>query len=137
MNSEVKIDKSEARRVVLNETRIIAVGEAVCVALMLAVFALLGRFDLQAALGGVFGGILAVANFFFMAVGASQAMDRAAAQDVRGGQKQVKNSYSLRMIALFVILFALVKSGLCNALACVLPLAFVRIIITVAEFFRK
>ena len=72
-----------------------------------------------------------------MAVSASQAIDRAANQDVKGGQKQVKSSYSLRMIALFVILFALVKSGLCNALASVLPLAFVRIIITIAEFFRK
>lgn len=133
----VKIDKAEERRVVLHETAIIAIGEAVCVILMIGVFALLGRFSLQVALGGFFGGLLATANFFFMAVSASQAMTRAANQDVKGGQKQVKNSYSLRMIALFVILFALVKSGLCNALASVLPLAFVRIIITIAEFFRK
>ena len=37
----------------------------------------------------------------------------------------------------FMLLFALVKSGACNALASVLPLYFVRITITVAEFFRK
>lgn len=134
MNPETRQD---ARQVVLRETGIIAVGEAAGVILMIAVFALLGRFSLQVVLGGFFGGLLATANFFFMAVSASQAMDRAANQDVRGGQKQVKSSYSLRMIALFVILFALVKSGLCNALASVLPLAFVRITITVAEFFRK
>ena len=128
---------SESKKTVLRETRTIAIGEAIGVILMIGVFALLGHFNMQVVLGGFFGGLLAVANFFFMAVGASQAMERAANQDVQGGQKQVKNSYTLRMIALFVILFALVKSGLCNALASVLPLVFVRITITIVEFFRK
>lgn len=138
MEPEIKVSgKNEARRVVLKETAKIAAGEAICVAVMIAVFALLGRFGLPVLLGGVAGGLLAVANFFFMAMGASQAMDKAAGQDVKGGQKQIKTSYTLRMIVLFVILFALVKSGACNALASVLPLFFVRITITVAEFFRK
>lgn len=138
MEPEIKAnDKTEARRVVLQETGKIAVGEAICVAVMVAVFALLGRYSLQVLLGGIAGGILAILNFFFMAVAASQAMDKAAQQDVKGGQKQIKLNYSLRMIVLFVILFALVKSGACNALASVLPLFFVRITITVAEFFRK
>ena len=65
------------------------------------------------------------------------AADKAVNQDVKGGQKQIKLSYFIRMIAIFVILFACVKSGLCNALASVLPLLFVRPVITVAEFFRK
>lgn len=138
MEPEIKAnDKNEARRVVLQETGKIAVGEAICVAVMVAVFALLGRYSLQVLLGGIAGGILAILNFFFMAVAASQAMDKAVQQDVKGGQKQIKLNYSLRMIVLFVILFALVKSGACNALASVLPLFFVRITITVAEFFRK
>lgn len=138
MEPEIKAnDKTEARRVVLQETTRIAVGEAICVAVMVAVFALLGRYSLQVLLGGIAGGILAILNFFFMAVAASQAMDKAVQQDVKGGQKQIKLNYTLRMIVLFVILFALVKSGACNALASVLPLFFVRITITVAEFFRK
>lgn len=138
MEPEIKAnDKTEARRVVLKETTKIAIGEAICVAVMVAVFALLGHYSLQVLLGGIAGGILAILNFFFMAVAASQAMDKAVQQDVKGGQKQIKLNYSLRMIVLFVILFALVKSGACNALASVLPLFFVRITITVAEFFRK
>ena len=40
-------------------------------------------------------------------------------------------------VVLFVILFALVKSGLCDVLATVLPLLFVRPILFVADFFRK
>ena len=127
----------DSRKVVYHETAIVAVGELICVALMLAVYALLSRFDSTVLLGGIIGLLLAVLNFFFMAVGASLAVDKAANQDVAGGKKQIKASYAARMAAIFVILFVFVKSGLCNALASVLPLAFVRPIITVAEFFRK
>lgn len=127
----------DSRKIVYRETGIIAVGEAVCLAVMLAVYALLGFFDLKVLLGGIIGTLLAILNFFFMAVGASMAVDRAANQDVKGGKRQIKLSYSMRMLILFIILFACVKSGLCNALASVLPLAFVRPVITIAEFFRK
>ena len=127
----------ESRKIVFHETGIIAIGEVICLALMLAVYALLGRFSREVLLGGIIGALLAVLNFFFMAMGASMAADKAVNQDVTGGQKQIKLSYFIRMIAIFVILFACVKSGLCNALASVLPLLFVRPVITVAEFFRK
>lgn len=127
----------ESRKIVFHETGIIAIGEVICLALMLAVYALLGRFSREVLLGGIIGALLAVLNFFFMAMGASMAADKAVNQDVKGGQKQIKLSYFIRMIAIFVILFACVKSGLCNALASVLPLLFVRPVITVAEFFRK
>lgn len=127
----------ESRKIVFHETGIIAIGEVICLALMLAVYALLGRFSREVLLGGIIGALLAVLNFFFMAMGASMAADKAVNQDVKGGQKQIKLSYFIRMIAIFVILFACVKSGLCNALASALPLLFVRPVITVAEFFRK
>lgn len=127
----------ESRRVVLHETGIIAIGEAVCLALMLGIFALAGHFSRAVLLGGAIGALLAILNFFFMAMGASMAADKAVNQDVKGGQAQIKLSYTLRMIAIFAILFVCVKSGLCNALSSVLPLIFVRPIIMVAEFFRK
>ena len=46
-------------------------------------------------------------------------------------------SYAGRLAMIFVILFACVKSGLCNVFAIVIPLLFVRPTITIAEFFRK
>lgn len=138
MNPEIKQnDRAGARRVVLHETGVIAIGVVVLTGIMVGVFALLGRFSMQVLLGGVAGAVLAILNFFFMAVNASQAIDKAANQDVKGGQKQLKMNYGLRMIVLFVILFALVKGGICNPLSSVLPLAFVRPVITIAEFFRK
>ncbi len=127
----------DSRKFVFKETALIAAGQILCVAVMIGVFALLGHYDRSVLLGGIFGGILAVLNFFFMAVGATLAADKAENQNVKGGQATIQASYLVRMVVLCVILFALVKSGLCNVIAAVLPLAFTRPIISIGEFFRK
>lgn len=127
----------DSRKIVFRETAIIAVGEVICVAVMMGIFALLGKFDISVLLGGVFGGVLAILNFFFMAVGASLAADKAEKQNVKGGQGIIKSSMLIRYVVLFIILFALGKSELCNLIALVLPIVFVRPVLSVGEFFRK
>ena len=127
----------DSRKIVFKETAIIAVGVIICTAVMLGIFALIGKFDRGVVLGGIFGCILAILNFFFMAVGASLAADKAEKQDVKGGKGIVQTSMLLRYVFLFVILFALGKSGICNLFALVIPLVFVRPVLTVGEFFRK
>ena len=127
----------DSRKIVFKETAVIAVGEVICVAAMIGVFALLGRLDLSVVLGGSFGGVLAILNFFFMAVGVNIAADKAEKQDVKGGQATIKGSYMLRMIGMFVVLFAFAKSGLCNVIALVVPLVFSRFTLTLQEFFRR
>jgi hypothetical protein len=104
---------------------------------MIGICVLLGVYSQPVLLGGIFGGILAVLNFFFMAVSTMMAADKAEQQNVKGGQLTVQLSFLLRMGLLFIILFALIKSGLCNSLAAVLPLVFTRPILFVGEFFRK
>ena len=127
----------DSRKIVYRETGIVVIGQVICLAVMYVVFALLGYFDRSVLLGGLIGTVLSVGNFFFMAVGASLAADKAVKQDVKGGTALMKGSYTLRLLVIFLILFACVKGGLCNAFASVIPLVFVRPIITVAEFFRK
>ena len=127
----------DSRKYVLKETAIVAIGQALCVGVMIGIFALLGKFDTSVWLGGIAGGVLAAANFFFMAISASVAADKAVAQDVKGGQLTMRLSYMARLAVIFIILFALVKSGLCNVITAVLPLAFTRPVLFVAEFFRK
>lgn len=127
----------EDRKFILKETAIVSLGVGACVAVMIGIFALLGYFDWKVLVGGIIGGVLAVANFFFMAIGASLAADKAEKQDVKGGQALVRNSYMLRIIVLFVILFACAKGGIANPIALVLPLVFVRPVLTLAEFFKK
>ena len=127
----------DSRKFVLKETLIVTLGEALCVAAMMGIFALLGKFDRTVLLGGILGGLVAVGNFFFMAVSAMLAADKAQKQDVKGGQAVMNSSYPLRMIVMAVVLFAGVKSGLCNVFALVIPLVFVRPVLMIGEFFRK
>lgn len=127
----------DSRKIVLKETAIVSIGVAACVTVMIGVFALLGYLDIKVILGGIVGGMLAILNFFFMAIIASLAADKAAQQDVEGGQKMLRGSYPIRLLLLAVILFACAKSGIFNVIALVLPLLFVRPTLTIAEFFRK
>ena len=127
----------DSRKIALRETGIIAIGEAIGVGLMISVFALLGKYDTAVLLGGITGGIIAVANFFSMAVITTLAADRAEAQDVEGGKKMVQASYPIRMLVLAAALFLCAKSGFFNVVALVIPLVFVRPTITLAEFFKK
>ena len=127
----------DSRKIVLKETAIVSIGVAICTAAMIGIFALLGYFDLKVLWGGIAGGLLSVLNFFFMAIIASLAADKAEQQDAAGGKKMLQSSYPIRLLLLAVILFACAKSGVFNVIALVLPLLFVRPALTIAEFFRK
>lgn len=128
---------TESRKIVLKQTALITTGEVVCVALMCGVYALIGKLSLSVVLGGLVGLVLATANFFFMAVVATLAADKAQAQDVEGGKKLMKSSYPIRILVLAGLLILCAKSGFFDVVALVLPLLFVRPILTIAEFFNK
>ena len=128
---------TESRKIVFKETALIAVGELICVAIMCGVYAIIGKFTLSVVLGGLVGLLVATGNFFFMAVAATLAADKAEAQDVEGGKKLMKGSYPIRMLVMAGVLILCAKSGFFDVLALVLPLLFVRPILTIAEFFRK
>lgn len=127
----------DPRKIVFQETAIVAVGVLICTAAMVGVFALMGCFNTGVVLGAIVGAVLATGNFLFMAIGASLAADKAEAQDVKGGQNLLQLSMLLRYAVLFIVLFACGKSGMFNLIALVLPLVFVRPTLTIAEFFRK
>lgn len=124
-------------KIVCRETSIIAAGVAICTAIMFAVYFLLGKGNTSVLLGCLAGAAISIGNFFFMALGAGLAADKAEAQDVKAGQLLVRNAYLLRLVALFAILLACAKSGLFNLFALALPLAFIRPTLAVSEFFRK
>lgn len=127
----------DVRKFVLKETRIITIGECIGVAAMWGIYALLGHFDRTVLLGGIVGAVISILNFFFMAMSADMAADRAVSQDVKGGKKLMQSFMMTRMLVIFVVLIAFAKSGLCDPLAMVIPFVMVRPTITVAEFFRK
>jgi len=128
---------TDSRKLVFKETAFIAIGELICVALMCGVYALLGKFSIRVVLGGLVGLLVATGNFFALAVVATLASDKAEAGDPASGQKLMRSSYPIRLLVMAGVLILCAKSGFFDVIALVLPLVFVRPILTIAEFFRK
>lgn len=126
-----------SHKYVFKETGLVLLGVSVLSALMVGIFALVGYYDTTVLLGAAVGAALAVLNFFAMALGTSLAADKAEKQDVKGGQALVQMSYIGRMVILFIALIVCAKSGLFHPLAMVIPLVFVRPVLSVAEIFKK
>ncbi len=130
------------RKFILRETALLALGELICSAAIIGVFAILGYFSYKVIVGAVIGSLLAVGNFFFMAITSNAVADRTIAQGegedtVKQGKAAMKSSYGIRMLIIGVLLFVFAKSGHCNVIAMVCPLFLIFPIITVIEFFRK
>ena len=127
----------KSRSYVFRQTAAVALGQAVCTAAMVGIFALLGKFQLSVLWGGFAGALIATINFFIMSLCADIAADKAEAQDVAGGQKLVQLSYMGRMLGLFLLLFLCAKSGIFHLVALVIPLAFTRPVLTISELLKK
>lgn len=133
-------------REVLRQTGRIAAGVAVLVALMIAVYAILGRFHIGALLGGVYTGALAVANFFVMGLTVQGIANRAAEtqrdeQELAAFSKQMENRMRLsrngRMIALLALIVVGIRVFGFDALATILPIAFPTIVIYALQIIDK
>lgn len=124
------------RKTVLKETLAVAVGELVCSALMVGVFAALGYFQMNVLWGALAGSVVMIANYFFMAITVNLAADRAEKGEVTQAKKMVQLSSTVRLIVMGVALVVGIKLG-ANVIALALPLAFLRPVLMVTEFFRK
>lgn len=127
----------KSRKFILRETLFLTVCQAVCVAAIVGIYALIGYLDGSVILGSIIGALLGIGNFFFMAVSADSAADKAVQQDVKAGKALIRSSFITRMVVMLVVLVAFAKSGLANPLAMVIPVFLVRPILSLAEFFRK
>jgi len=126
-----------SRTFILQETLFLLLGELLCSAIIVGIYALLGALQPGVIWGVLVGTVLGTANFFMLGISADAAATKAQEQDVKGGKSLMRLSYQLRLIVLFVVLFAFAKSGLCSPLAMVLPLVLFRPILMVIEFLRK
>ena len=126
----------DSRKVVFQETAIIAVGELICSAIMVGVFAALDMFQMRVLWSALIGCLIMIANYFFMAVTVSLAADRAEKGHVEEAQKMIKLSSTIRLLAMAAALLIGVRLG-GNVVALALPLVFARPILLLAEFFRK
>ena len=128
----------QKNRGVLRQVGGLAAALLVCIAVMLAVYALLGRLDRMVLLGALFGWLLALGNFLSLSITVSNALDRAA----NGGspqkvQLEIQTSSVVRPLVLAVIYIVLFRAKICDPVAALLPLLFAQVAIKVLEFFRN
>lgn len=126
----------DQRKLVMQETAVIAVGELICSAVMVGLFAALGYFQINVLWGALAGALIITANYLFMAINVNQAADRAEAGQVQQAQKMIQLSSVVRLICMGAALVVCIKLG-ANVVALLLPLVFFRPILMVWEFFRK
>lgn len=126
----------DSRKIVYKETAIVAVGELILSAAMVGVFSALGYFKMNVLWGTLTGCAVMIANYFLMAVTVSLAADRATEGNTKSAQSMIQLSGVFRLVLMGIALVVAIKLG-ANVVALLLPLAFVRPILMLAEFFRK
>lgn len=133
---------SKPDRTVLVQTGRVALGVGAMVALMLIVYAILGRLSAAVACGGVYSGALGVANFFVMGLLVQRITDRMAEKQRTEReiadlsiqmQNRMKISYNMRMIALFALLVLGIAVFKFDALATILPSVFPSVVIRILQ----
>lgn len=127
----------DSHKQILRQTGEIALGVALCTGIMLIVYYAIGKYTPQVLYGALAGFCLGVGNFLAMAVVAGRAADKAEAQDINAGRVLMQGSYFARLVLLFIVMVVLTKAQLCDPLAMVIPLVFVRPVITVSELLIK
>lgn len=113
---------------VKREILLMAVGCAICSAVVCAVFAVLGYFDLTVLVGAAVGFLLAFGNFFFMSVGIINAI---ATGDENTAKLKMRSSYTGRTIVMLLIMAASILIEGIHWLPVVLSVFYPRIVITV------
>jgi hypothetical protein len=119
---------------IIVETLRILLGMVICLVLMLGVYFLIGKYQTKVLIGGIFGTLIAVGNFFFMAIGLSNIV-----QDSTEARIRVKTqaSFMIRTLVMLALLVVAIKFLECDALATLLPLLFTRPVIMVEQFILK
>ena len=130
-------DRQTEKHRMLRELTRFALMQLVCLGLMYGVYALLGRLTDKVLLGGGIGFALAALNYFLMAVGVWTAADKAEKGDPAGGRRTINASMMGRYLLIILVLVAGAKSGWCDVIAMLIPLALTRPLIFIGEFFRR
>ena len=125
----------QKHRDVLQQASRLAVAVALCIAAMLAVYALTGHFTNAVLLGALIGFVMA--NFLSLSITVSNAMNRAAnGGSPQKAQLEIQTSSVVRPVILVIIYILLFRAELCDPLAAILPLLFAQFCIKLIDFFR-
>lgn len=121
---------------VLRETRRIAVGVFSMLAIMLVVYAAMGRFSLAVVLGGLIGSLYAVLNFLLLGMTVQKVAEMREGNEELA-RMQMKSSYNMRMVIMILLIVVAFALPFVDGLACMIPMLFPRLTILVLQLTGK
>lgn len=122
------MEHQKPQKTVLRETKRIAIGEVVLLAIMWIVYALTRRFSLAVVLGSLIGGAYAVFNFFMLGMTVQKAA-QVQPDNAEMARMQMKSSYNMRMVGMLAVAVLAFALPFVDGLAAVIPLLFPRLTI--------
>ncbi len=108
---------------IVKETKRIAVGTTIMLVVMLAVYAVLGKFTVGVLLGGLLGSAYAIFNFFMLGMTLQKA---ASMTDQQMAHMKVRSSYSTRMIGMLILAVVAFALPFVEGIPCLIALLFPR-----------
>lgn len=115
---------------IVKETKRIAVGTVIMLVVMLAVYAVLGKFTVGVLLGGLLGSAYAIFNFFLLGMTLQEA---ASMTDQQMAHMKVRSSYSTRMIGMLILAVVAFALPFVEGIPCLIALLFPRATIFVLQ----
>lgn len=115
---------------IVKETKRIGVGTVIMLVVMLAVYAVLGKFTVGVLLGGLLGSAYAIFNFFMLGMTLQKA---ASMTDQQMAHMKVRSSYSTRMIGMLILAVVAFALPFVEGVPCLIALLFPRATIFVLQ----
>ena len=111
---------------IVKETKRIGVGTVIMLVVMLAVYAVLGKFTVGVLLGGLLGSAYAIFNFFMLGMTLQKT-------DQQMAHMKVRSSYSTRMIGMLILAVVAFALPFVEGIPCLIALLFPRATIFVLQ----
>ena len=115
---------------IVKETKRIGVGTVIMLVVMLAVYAVLGKFTVGVLLGGLLGSAYVIFNFFLLGMTLQKA---ASMTDQQMAHMKVRSSYSTRMIGMLILAVVAFALPFVEGIPCLIALLFPRATIFVLQ----
>lgn len=115
---------------IVKETKRIGVGTVIMLVVMLAIYAVLGKFTVGVLLGGLLGSAYAIFNFFMLGMTLQKA---ASMTDQQMAHMKVRSSYSTRMIGMLILAVVAFALPFVEGISCLIALLFPRATIFVLQ----
>ena len=113
---------------IVRETKRIAIGCGICLAIMLLVYILIGKFSVGVLLGGVISTAYAIFNFYQLGMTIQKAT---ATMNPDLAAKQMRSSYTIRMAGLFLVCVVCFVVPFLEGIPCMIAMLFPRLTILV------